>query len=133
MEVAIPVGIVNQSPSSASISQSRVASNNPFLVSDEVIVVLVLEVVFVAVLFYLSCCSQGFEHLVQPPRCTSLERDSQPVRMCLSLAGAEQKGYEEASYWLRFLGEERTSYVALNRKLIQLASSFRSFQMTFDL
>lgn len=42
------------------------------------------------------------------------------------------EGYEGASYCLRFLGKERTSYVALKRKLIQLASTFhRFFQMIF--
>lgn len=130
MKVASPVCIVNF---------NWLAFPSPVLLPNihswsvaEVFVVLVLEVVLVS--FYHSCGSLGFEHVVVPPRSTSLERGSylQPVKMCPSLAGAEHKGCEGASYWLRFLGEERTSYVALNRKLIQLASIFhRSFQMIF--
>lgn len=130
MKVASLVCIVNF---------NRLAFPSPVLLPNihswsvtEVFVVLVPEEVFLS--FYLNCCSQGFEHLVVPPRCTSPEGGShlQPVKMCPSLAGAEHKGYEGASYWLRFLAKERTSYVALNRKLIQLASIFhRSFQMIF--
>ena len=58
----------------------------------------------------------------------------QAVRICLRVAGVEHSGQNRSSFshCCRFLGEGRTSYVALSRKLIFLASiPHRSFLLIF--